>query len=93
MVAAGGVVDVQLVDGGLVVRDHGPGFPRTTCRTSSTGSTARDDARGTPGSGLGLAIVRQATEAGGGGVVAANAPTGAPSCACASRATARSSVP
>ena len=30
-----------------------------------------------PGSGLGLAIVRQAAEAGGGGVVAANAPDGA----------------
>lgn len=34
------------------------------------------EARGTPGSGLGLAIVRQAAEAGGGGVAAANAPDG-----------------
>jgi two-component system sensor histidine kinase MprB len=35
-----------------------------------------DDARGLPGSGLGLAIVRQAAEAHGGSVQAANAPGG-----------------
>ena len=34
------------------------------------------DARGKPGSGLGLAIVRQAAEAHGGFVEAANAPDG-----------------
>ena len=35
-----------------------------------------DSARGMPGSGLGLAIVRQAAEAHGGWVTAANAPGG-----------------
>ena len=35
-----------------------------------------DSARGMPGSGLGLAIVRQAAEAHGGSVTAANAPGG-----------------
>jgi two-component system, OmpR family, sensor histidine kinase MprB len=72
----GGVIDVSLRDGELVVRDHGPGFneddlPHIFDRFYRSGK-----ARGTPGSGLGLAIVRQATEAGGGGVVAANAPDG-----------------
>jgi two-component system, OmpR family, sensor histidine kinase MprB len=72
----GGLVEVELADGVLTVRDHGPGFdaadlPRVFERFFRSG-----EARGRPGSGLGLAIVRQAAEAHGGSVEAANAPGG-----------------
>ena len=73
---AGGTVEVQLADGELVVRDHGPGFAEDDLPHIFDRFYRSRQARGTPGSGLGLAIVRQATEAGGGGVVAANAPDG-----------------
>jgi two-component system sensor histidine kinase MprB len=74
--AAGGRIDVALRDGALTVRDHGAGFadadlPFVFDRFHRAGS-----ARSTPGSGLGLAIVRQAAEAHGGSVTAANAPGG-----------------
>jgi two-component system sensor histidine kinase MprB len=72
----GGVVDVRLVDGELLVRDHGPGFAEDDLPHIFDRFYRSRQARGTPGSGLGLAIVRQATEAGGGGVAAANAPDG-----------------
>ncbi len=72
----GGVVEVELVDGELVVRDHGPGFPEDDLPHVFDRFYRSSQARGTPGSGLGLAIVRQAAEAGGGGVAAANAPGG-----------------
>ncbi len=65
-----------LVDGELVVRDHGPGFADDDLPHVFDRFYRRAQARGTPGSGLGLAIVRQAAEAGGGGVMAANAPDG-----------------
>jgi two-component system sensor histidine kinase MprB len=72
----GAVVDVTLRDGALVVRDRGPGFaPADLPHVFERFYRARD-ARGTPGSGLGLAIVRQAAEAHGGAVEAANAPGG-----------------
>jgi len=72
----GGVVEVEVSNGLLTVRDHGPGFaeedlPRVFERFFRSG-----EARGRPGSGLGLAIVRQAAEAHGGSVEAANAPDG-----------------
>jgi two-component system, OmpR family, sensor histidine kinase MprB len=73
---AGAAVEVELADGELTVRDHGPGFgeedlPRVFERFFRSG-----EARGRPGSGLGLAIVRQAAEAHGGSVEAGNAPGG-----------------
>jgi two-component system sensor histidine kinase MprB len=67
---------VSLIDGELVVRDHGPGFAEDDLPHVFDRFYRSREARGTPGSGLGLAIVRQAAEAGGGGVVAANAPDG-----------------
>ena len=72
----GSVVEVTLVDGELVVRDHGPGFSDDDLPHVFDRFYRSREARGTPGSGLGLAIVRQAAEAGGGGVEAANAPGG-----------------
>jgi two-component system sensor histidine kinase MprB len=72
----GGVVDVRLQNGELVVRDHGPGFSADDLPHVFDRFYRSREARGTPGSGLGLAIVRQAAEAGGGGVAAANAPDG-----------------
>jgi two-component system sensor histidine kinase MprB len=69
-------VEIDLAAGRLTVRDHGPGFqdgdiPHVFDRFYRAGN-----ARSLPGSGLGLAIVRQAAEAHGGEVEAANAPDG-----------------
>jgi two-component system sensor histidine kinase MprB len=73
---AGGEIEVRLHDGVLSVRDHGAGFdeedlPHVFERFYRAGS-----ARSMSGSGLGLAIVRQAAEAHGGWVRAANASGG-----------------
>ena len=73
---AGGEIEVRLHEGVLSVRDHGPGFdaedlPHVFERFYRAGS-----ARSMSGSGLGLAIVRQAADAHGGWVRAANAPGG-----------------
>jgi two-component system, OmpR family, sensor histidine kinase MprB len=72
----GGVVEVQLRDGTLTVRDHGPGFEPGDLPRVFERFFRSDRARALPGSGLGLAIVRQAAEAHGGSVEAANAPGG-----------------
>jgi two-component system sensor histidine kinase MprB len=72
----GGVIDVRLRDGTLTVRDHGPGFHEEDLPFVFDRFHRAKDARGKPGSGLGLAIVRQAAEAHGGFVQAANAPGG-----------------
>jgi two-component system sensor histidine kinase MprB len=72
----GGVVEVELRDGTLTVRDHGPGFHDEDLPFVFDRFHRARDARGKPGSGLGLAIVRQATEAHGGTVHAANAEGG-----------------
>jgi two-component system sensor histidine kinase MprB len=73
---AGGIVDLSLHDGVLTVRDHGPGFADADLPHVFERFYRADDSRGRPGSGLGLAIVRQAAEAHGGSVEAANAPGG-----------------
>lgn len=73
---AGGVIDLELRDGTLTVRDRGPGFAAADLPHVFERFYRADDSRGMPGSGLGLAIVRQAAEAHGGSVEAANAPGG-----------------
>ena len=72
----GGVIELELVDGTLTVRDHGPGFDVADLPHVFDRFYRADSARGMPGSGLGLAIVRQAAEAHGGSVSAANAAGG-----------------
>jgi two-component system, OmpR family, sensor histidine kinase MprB len=72
----GGTVEITLRDGGVAVRDHGPGFEDDDLPHVFDRFYRADDARDMPGSGLGLAIVRQAAEAHGGSVAAANAPGG-----------------
>ncbi len=72
----GGAIEVRLAGGELTVRDHGPGFGEDDLPHVFERFYRARDARGMPGSGLGLAIVRQAAEAHGGAVAAANAPGG-----------------
>jgi two-component system sensor histidine kinase MprB len=72
----GGEVEVTLRDGVLSVRDHGPGFDEQDVAHVFDRFYRAKRARAKPGSGLGLAIVRQAAEAHGGFVEAANAPDG-----------------
>ncbi|MGA2929062.1 MAG: HAMP domain-containing sensor histidine kinase, partial [Solirubrobacteraceae bacterium] len=74
--ADGGTIEVGLRDGTLTVRDHGRGFHEEDLPLVFDRFHRARDARGKPGSGLGLAIVRQAAEAHGGFVRAANAPDG-----------------
>jgi two-component system, OmpR family, sensor histidine kinase MprB len=69
-------IEVDLRDGILSVRDHGPGFDETDLPHVFKRFYRADRARKLPGSGLGLAIVRQAAEAHGGFVKAENAPDG-----------------
>jgi two-component system, OmpR family, sensor histidine kinase MprB len=74
--AAGGPVEVEVADGVLVVRDHGPGIPDADLPHVFDRFFRSASARGAPGSGLGLAIVRQDVEVHGGTIEAANAPGG-----------------
>jgi two-component system sensor histidine kinase MprB len=69
-------IEVELRDGVLTVRDHGPGFEQADLPHVFERFYRADRARKLPGSGLGLAIVRQAAEAHGGWVTAENAPDG-----------------
>ncbi|HEY3970023.1 MAG TPA: HAMP domain-containing sensor histidine kinase, partial [Solirubrobacteraceae bacterium] len=69
-------IEVDLHDGLLSVRDHGPGFEQADLPHVFERFYRADRARKLPGSGLGLAIVRQAAEAHGGYVEAENAPDG-----------------
>ena len=72
----GGAVELELTDGELSVRDHGPGFADADLPHVFERFYRAEAARGLPGSGLGLAIVRQAAEAHGGSATAGNAPGG-----------------
>ncbi len=72
----GSSIEVSLRDGVLGVRDHGPGFHEEDLPFVFDRFHRARDARSKPGSGLGLAIVRQAADAHGGFVAAANAPGG-----------------
>lgn len=72
----GGRVDVELRDGELRVRDHGPGIDAEDLDRVFDRFYRAPAARGVPGSGLGLAIVRQVVEEHGGSVSAENAPDG-----------------
>jgi two-component system, OmpR family, sensor histidine kinase MprB len=72
----GGLIEIDLADGTLVIRDHGAGFDEADLPHVFDRFYRADSARGMPGSGLGLAIVRQAAEAHGGSVTAANAADG-----------------
>jgi two-component system sensor histidine kinase MprB len=66
----GAEVEVQVRDGRLTVRDHGPGIADEDLPYVFDRFYRARSARGMPGSGLGLAIVRQVAEANGGEVVA-----------------------
>ncbi len=73
---AGAEVEVEVRDGRLVVRDHGPGIADEDLPYVFDRFYRARAARGMPGSGLGLAIVRQVAESHGGAVVAENAEGG-----------------
>lgn len=72
----GAVVEVEVRDGQLVVRDHGPGISEEDLPYVFDRFYRARAARGMPGSGLGLAIVRQVAESHGGEVVAEHADGG-----------------
>jgi two-component system sensor histidine kinase MprB len=69
----GGEIEVTLSGERLTVRDHGPGFAEEDLPHVFERFYRSSSARRLSGSGLGLAIVRQAVEAHGGWVEAANA--------------------
>jgi two-component system sensor histidine kinase MprB len=60
---AGGEVELQVADGTVTVRDHGPGIGEEDLPYVFDRFYRARAARGMPGSGLGLAIVRQVAEA------------------------------
>jgi two-component system sensor histidine kinase MprB len=67
---------VEVADGRVTVRDHGPGFPNGHLDRVFDRFWRADDARGKPGSGLGLAIVQRVAEEHDGSARAANAADG-----------------
>jgi two-component system, OmpR family, sensor histidine kinase MprB len=73
---AGADVEVEVRDGRLTVRDHGPGIADEDLPYVFDRFYRARAARGMPGSGLGLAIVRQVAESHGGDVVAEQAEGG-----------------
>jgi two-component system, OmpR family, sensor histidine kinase MprB len=72
----GGEVDVDVEDGAVTVRDHGPGIDDADMPHVFDRFYRSPSARTMPGSGLGLAIVRQVADAHGGEVVAERAEGG-----------------
>jgi two-component system sensor histidine kinase MprB len=71
-----GAIEVQLHEGVLSVRDHGPGFDDRDLPHVFDRFYRAANARRLPGSGLGLAIVSQTALAHGGKAMALNAPDG-----------------
>lgn len=71
-----GRVEVELTEGVLTVRDHGPGIAAQDLPHVFDRFWRASSARGLPGSGLGLAIVMQAVQEAGGAVELENAPDG-----------------
>jgi two-component system sensor histidine kinase MprB len=71
----GGTVDVEVHEGIVTVRDHGPGIAEVDLPHVFDRFYRAPSARGLPGSGLGLAIVRHVADAHG-GTVAAERPAG-----------------
>ncbi|HWX10143.1 MAG TPA: HAMP domain-containing sensor histidine kinase [Gaiellaceae bacterium] len=69
-------VHVDVGDGVVTVRDHGPGVPESDLPHVFDRFYRAAAARGLPGSGLGLAIVKQTVEDHGGTVTIANATGG-----------------
>jgi len=74
--AEAGPVEVEVADGRLRVRDHGPGIADEDLPRVFDRFYRAPGARGMPGSGLGLAIVRHFAETHGGSVHAASDPAG-----------------
>jgi two-component system sensor histidine kinase MprB len=72
----GGKIEVQVGDGEVSVRDHGPGIDPSDLPFIFDRFYRSESARGLPGSGLGLAIVRQVAEWHGGSVTAGSAVGG-----------------
>jgi two-component system sensor histidine kinase MprB len=72
----GSAIEVTVRPGRVVVRDHGPGIAPGDLPLVFDRFYRAVDVRSLPGSGLGLAIVRDAVEAAGGTVEAANHPEG-----------------
>jgi two-component system sensor histidine kinase MprB len=74
--AASGPIEVEVGQGRLQVRDHGPGIADEDLPRVFDRFYRAPGARGMPGSGLGLAIVRHFAETHGGSVHAASDPAG-----------------
>ncbi|WP_369271950.1 sensor histidine kinase [Streptomyces sp. R11] len=72
----GGTVEVQLTDGVLTVRDHGPGIPTDELPHVFDRFWRSPSARALPGSGLGLSIVARTVQQAGGQVTLAHAQGG-----------------
>ena len=73
---AGGKVHLEVREGEVTVRDHGPGIDDEDLPFIFDRFYRARSARGLPGSGLGLAIVKQVAEAHGGEVLAEHAEGG-----------------
>ncbi|KKD07307.1 HAMP domain-containing sensor histidine kinase [Streptomyces sp. WM6386] len=72
----GGTIDVQLTEGVLTVRDHGPGIPADELPHVFDRFWRSPSARALPGSGLGLSIVARTVEQAGGQVTLGHADGG-----------------
>ncbi|MGH2877351.1 MAG: sensor histidine kinase, partial [Solirubrobacteraceae bacterium] len=73
---SGAPVAIELNDGELTVRDHGPGISEEDLAHVFDRFYRGAESRGRPGSGLGLAIVRHVVRQHGGTVTAERAPDG-----------------